>query len=139
MICTHRTRRCHRRPSERARVAAENVTHGLLQQLLQAVDVRTVPSLPLHHHAVSVTGDAFGQSAAAAREGLLPSATHMSGEWTVFTCPAYSSWSSIGIKTLSPSTRESLSSTHCTGAEHQRDVRVKQRRATRKQRAAGAH
>lgn len=44
--------------------------------------------------------------------------THMSGECTVFTCPAYSSWSSIGINTLSPSTRESLSSTHCTGAEH---------------------
>ncbi|TNN47654.1 Ribokinase [Liparis tanakae] len=28
-------------------------THGLLQQLLQAVDVRPVPSLPLHHHAVT--------------------------------------------------------------------------------------
>lgn len=49
---------------------------------------------------------------------LSPSTTtlYMSGECTVFTCPAYSSWSSIGIKTLSPSTRESLSSTHCTGA-----------------------
>lgn len=42
----------------------------------------------------------------------------MSGECTVFTWPAYSSWSSIGIKTRSPSTRESLSSTHWTGAEH---------------------
>lgn len=28
-------------------------THSLLQQLLQAVDVWSVPSLPLHHHAVS--------------------------------------------------------------------------------------
>lgn len=28
-------------------------THSLLQQLLQAVDVRSVPSFPLHHHAVS--------------------------------------------------------------------------------------
>lgn len=31
----------------------EQVTHRLLQQLLQAVDVRPVPSLPLHYHAVS--------------------------------------------------------------------------------------
>lgn len=28
-------------------------THSLLQQLLQAVDVWSVPSLPLHHHTVS--------------------------------------------------------------------------------------
>lgn len=29
-------------------------THSLLQQLFQAVDVWSVPSLALHHHAVSV-------------------------------------------------------------------------------------
>ena len=28
-------------------------THGLLKELFQAVDVRPVPSLSLHHHAVS--------------------------------------------------------------------------------------
>lgn len=33
-----------------------HVDDGLLQQLLQAVDVRPVPSLPFHHHAVYVGG-----------------------------------------------------------------------------------
>ncbi len=28
-------------------------THGFLQQLFQAVDVRSVPSLTFHHHAVA--------------------------------------------------------------------------------------
>lgn len=36
----------------------EQVTHRLLQQLLQAVDVRPVASLPLHHHAVSAAAAA---------------------------------------------------------------------------------
>lgn len=53
----------------------EQVTHSLLQQLLQAVDVRPVPSLPLHHHAVSaaVTEDSCSRGI----DSIWSSQTHL--------------------------------------------------------------
>lgn len=68
MICTRRTKRCYYYPQSVLRSEQQldtwsvvlsvntempHFTHSLLQQLLQAVDVWPVPSLPLHHHTVS--------------------------------------------------------------------------------------
>lgn len=65
MICVHKTKELLLLSSERSQISdtwspapsatAEKppFTHSLLQQLFQAVDMRPVSSLPLHHHTVS--------------------------------------------------------------------------------------
>lgn len=58
-----------------------------------------------------------GTPAAGLGEGLeAPGPTHMSGECTVCTCPAYSSLSSMGMSTRSPSFSSSLSMMQERGA-----------------------
>ena len=47
-------------PKPRQRPPPPTHTHSLLQQLFQAVDVRPVPSLSLHHHAVAAGGKGQG-------------------------------------------------------------------------------
>ena len=42
--------------SDASRRGGLRLTHSLLQQLFQAVDVWSVPSLALHHHTVSAGG-----------------------------------------------------------------------------------
>lgn len=45
-------------------------THGFLQQLFQAVDVWSVSSLPLHHHAVAAAGETREKEAVFKRFGI---------------------------------------------------------------------